>query len=104
MNTSLFFYFINPSTRRWGYVIAILFLLSIPFIAMQFTSEVNWDVYDFGVALVFFSLLFAALEGIILWKVSLKTKFISLLILLLAFMLLWAEMAVGIFNSPIAGS
>ncbi|MFN3942417.1 MAG: hypothetical protein ACK4K1_07255 [Flavobacterium sp.] len=104
MNTSLFFYFINSSTRRWGYLIAILILLSIPFIAMQFTSEVNWDVFDFGVALVFFSLLFAAMEGIILWKVSLKTKFISLLILLLAFMLLWAEMAVGIFNSPIAGS
>lgn len=104
MNTKLLFYLINPTTRRWGYLMAILILLSIPFIAMQFTSEVNWDLFDFGVAFVFFSLLFSAMEVILLWKVSLKTKFISLLVLLLAFMLLWAEMAVGIFNSPIAGS
>lgn len=104
MNTTFFFYLINPTTRRWGYVIATLFLLSIPLIAMQFTQEVNWDVFDFLVAFVFFSLLFTAIEGILLWKASLKTKLISLLILLLAFMLLWAEMAVGIFNSPIAGS
>lgn len=104
MNTKLLFYLINPTTRRWGYLMAILILLSIPFIAMQFTSEVNWDLFDFGVAFVFFSLLFTAMEVILLWKVSLKTKFISLLVLLLAFMLLWAEMAVGIFNSPIAGS
>lgn len=104
MNTKLLFYFVNPTTRRWGYLIAILFLLSVPFIAMHFTSEVNWDVFDFAVALLFFSLLFTVMEGIILWKVTLKTKFICFMILLLVFMLLWLEMAVGIFNSPIAGS
>lgn len=75
-------------------------LLSIPLIAMQFTDEVDWTRSDFVIA------------GVLL----LGTGFIYLLVtrgmksaahrlmaggvLLLVLLLIWADLAVGIFSIP----
>ncbi len=81
-----------------------LLLLSVPLIAMQFTDEVNWSLRDFSIMGV---LLFGTgiLIELILRKVrNLKFRFIiGGTILLIAF-LIWAELAVGIFGTPFAGS
>ena len=79
-------------------------LLSIPFIAMQFTEEVNWSGSDFIIAGV---LLFGT--GLAIEMVLRKVKRIDqrLMIcgaILLALFLIWAELAVGIFGTPFAGS
>lgn len=79
-------------------------LLLIPAIAMQFTSEVNWSAFDFLVAGV---LLFGTALGVDLISKHVKPKgkawiFIGVLLLLIA--ILWIELAVGLFGSPIAGS
>jgi len=79
-------------------------LLLIPLIAMQFTTEVKWEFPDFIVAgillLVFgFSIAFAMRR---IKKPKIKIATVSLIVLIL--LLLWAEMAVGIFGSPLAGS
>ncbi len=79
-------------------------LLMVPAIAMQFTKEVNWSLFDFLVAAV---LLFAAAFGIDLIYRNVKNKsksWIYILLVLFVLALIWAEMAVGIFGSPIAGS
>jgi hypothetical protein len=85
-------------------LLSVLGLLLIPLIAMQFTNEVNWTFLDFIVAGgVLHSLAFSI--NYIFQKV--KNKANRLLILfgtLFIFFLLWAELAVGIFSSPIAGS
>lgn len=79
-------------------------LLSIPFIAMQFTNEVNWTPGDFIIMGV---LLFGTglLCEFVMRKVKNTNKRIMICAaLLFVFLLIWAELAVGIFETPFAGS
>ena len=79
-------------------------LLLIPLIAMRFTNEVNWTLSDFIVA---GALLLGTglLLDLILRKInSTKFRIAISLALLLVFLLIWAELAVGIFGTPISGS
>ncbi len=79
-------------------------LLLIPLIASQVSAEVNWSGLDF---LVMGALLLAAISGVELVRYLFKEKkqrFFFGAVLLLALLLLWAEMAVGLFGSPLAGS
>ncbi len=79
-------------------------ILSIPLIAMQFTKEVNWTVSDF---LVMGILLFATVFTIdfVLKKFkTLKSRLILIFAIVTLLVLVWAELAVGIFGSPLAGS
>ena len=78
-------------------------LLLIPLISMQFTNEVNWNLADFMIAA---ALIFGT--GLLIELVLQKTKKIShrvflLAILIVTFFLIWAELAVGIFGSPLSG-
>ena len=76
----------------------------IPLITMQFTSEVVWTPMDFVVASVL--LLSAGFGMAYLWKKLAQSTYRFYIIagLILLFVLLWAELAVGIFGSPLAGS
>ena len=79
-------------------------ILLIPLIAMQFTPEVNWSTFDF---LVMGGLLLstAILMEVVLRNVSKRDVRIALVaIILVLFFLIWAELAVGIFGTPLAGS
>ena len=85
-------------------VFTAMLLLLLPLIAMQFTTEVNWAIGDFIVAgvLLFGTILFLEL---ILKVVPIKNYRIGLIALLFILLfLLWAELAVGIFGTPFAGS
>ena len=83
--------------------VAVVILL-IPLIAMQFTQEVNWSVSDFliaGALLIGTSLL---LE-LVFRKVKHSNHRVALsIVLIIVLLLVWAELAVGIFGSPLAGS
>jgi len=83
---------------------AVPSLLMIPLIAMQFSNEVNWTAFDFlvmGVLLFGTGLLFE----LVLRKVQKRDSRIALVaIIIIAFLLVWAELAVGIFGTPFAGS
>jgi hypothetical protein len=79
-------------------------LLLVPLVAMQFTEEVNWNLMDFLVAGI---LLFGTglLCELALRKIhDIKYRVAICLALLIFLALLWAELAVGIFGSPISGS
>lgn len=83
---------------------AIPILLLIPFIAMQFTNEVNWDETDFIVMGLLLLAVGLAVE-IVLRKTSGKLKrLLWMALVLFLFILLWAELAVGVFGTPFAGS
>ena len=93
------------NNKRLSYfLITVLILLGIPLVSMQFTSAVNWSVSDF---LVMGALLLGAafcLE-VVLRTVSKKDIRIALVALILVlFLLIWAELSVGVFGSPFAGS
>jgi len=79
-------------------------ILLVPLVAMRFTAEVNWGVLDFAVA----GILLAGIGSLyVLLTRKLRTVTQRRAIgggLLLTLMLVWAELAVGIFGSPIAGS
>lgn len=83
--------------------IAVAILL-IPLIAMQFTNEVDWDIFDFAI-MGFLLLGTATVCEIVLRLVkSIKYRILICGVVLLAFFLIWAELAVGIFGTPFAGS
>lgn len=85
-------------------VSVVVVILLIPMVAMQFTNEVNWTLSDFMVAGI---LLFGVITIIeIILRITKKQQYRTLLIIgiLAVALLLWMELAVGIFGSPIAGS
>jgi hypothetical protein len=85
-------------------LISVAVLLSIPFIAMRFTDEVSWTIFDFIVMGVL--LLGTGLLCELAMKKVTKLKYrIALCIAIVgAFLIVWAELAVGIFGTVFAGS
>jgi hypothetical protein len=78
-------------------------ILLTPLIAMQFTSEVKWKPLDFvGAGVLLFGT--GLLCELVLRKVK-KTshRLIICTILLLLLLLIWVELAVGIFGTPLSG-
>ena len=93
-----------PSKLLFQRTLMVLSLLLIPVVAMQFTDQVDWSFGDFLVmAGLLFSLTMAV--AVVRQKVREKTQRIGLIaLLLLIFLLIWAELAVGIFGTFLAGS
>ena len=80
------------------------FLLLIPLIAMQLTDEVNWSFFDFIIMGVMLSITGLAI-GIIIKKIkNYKYRNIFIAIIIMIFLLIWAELAVGLFGTPFAGN
>lgn len=93
-----------PNNRLAATLLAVPLLLLIPLIAMQFTQEVNWSPADF---LVMGVLLFSTVLMIELVLIKIKSKqhrLILCVVVLLSLLLVWAELAVGLFGTPFAGS
>lgn len=92
------------SKRLLIIVLIALTILLIPFISMQFSNEVNWSGFDFLVMGILLLGTGLAIE-IVLSKVSsFKNRIILCSVILAVLFLVWAELAVGIFGSPLAGS
>lgn len=95
---------VTQNKRLLGIVLGVALILSIPLIAMQFTDEVDWKLFDFvimGVLLLGTGLVCELL----IRKVRNMNYRIGLIALaLVVLFLIWAELAVGIFGSPFAGS
>lgn len=94
-------------TRARKRILIILFgvaiLLLIPLIAMQFTEEVAWTGTDFLIAGVLLLGTGLLLELAIRKIRNIKIRVAFIVVLLLALLLLWAELAVGIFGTPLSG-
>jgi hypothetical protein len=81
-------------------------LLAIPALAMLLGGDVNWDVFDFIIgAILLFGTTFAlnfTLDRI----TSPRNRVVAagVIVLVLVLVLVWAELAVGLFGTPFAGS
>lgn len=81
-----------------------LFILSIPLMAMQFTKEVNWTISDFLVmGILLFTTVFT-IDFVLKKLKTLKSRLILIVGIVVLLALVWAELAVGIFGSPLTGS
>ena len=80
-----------------------LVVLLVPVMGVIF-FELDWSGFDF----LFMTLLilsFSILINFILYYLSSSEfKFLIIFILVIIFILIWAELAVGIFGTPFAGS
>ncbi|MEQ1763695.1 MAG: hypothetical protein ABL984_11165 [Pyrinomonadaceae bacterium] len=94
----------TPNKRLLGIIIAVGVLLLIPFVATKLGTGANWSAFDFiaaGVLLLGTGLAIeVALRLITKWEYRIAACAGILAILAL----LWIEIAVGLFGSPIAGS
>lgn len=95
----------TTAKQRLTIIFAIIaFILAIPLVAMQFTNEVDWKLFDFIIMGTLLTITGLAIELVIRkvkptnWRIG-----ICLAILILLF-LTWAELAVGLFGTPFAGS
>ena len=88
--------------RRVALVTASILL--VPLVAMRFTDQVNWSALDFVAA----AILLAGAGSAYVWLTRrpgrLGRRLIIGAAILVALLLAWAELAVGIVGSPIAGS
>ena len=85
-------------------LLAVPALLLIPLIAMQFTEEVNWSPMDFVVMGILLTGVGLVSEGILRKVKKQEHRMFILAGVVLIFLLIWAELAVGIFGTPFAGS
>ena len=95
---------ITPKKRLICIVLSVAFLLLIPFIAMFVTDEVNWNLFDFIVAGALLLGTGLLCELVLRFVRTTKYQIFICTAILLALLIVWVELAVGIFGSPIAGS
>jgi hypothetical protein len=95
---------ITKNKRLAAIVLTVVLLLLIPLIAMQFNTGVDWSPFDFVIAAVLL-LGTGLLCELVMRKVKkVKYRIAICAALLLVLFLVWAELAVGIFGTPFAGS
>lgn len=79
-------------------------LLLIPLIAMQFTKEVDWNIFDFLIMGILLSGTGFLCELVLRKAKSTQSRILICGLVIFLFLLTWIELAVGIFGTPFAGS
>jgi hypothetical protein len=80
----------------WGGAVA---LLITPLIAMQFTSEVQWDETDFLFAAVIFSIVGGLAELTVRLTANWISRLGAFFAIMAGFMLIWSNLAVGMIGN-----
>jgi hypothetical protein len=87
----------NFSKRVSSYILIVIAIFSIPLIAMKFSSEVNWTLFDFFMAGI---LLITSLTLIEITLQNFKNKnfkITTVFVIIFLFLLIWGDLSVGIF-------
>ena len=80
-------------------VFSPLLVLLLPLIGV-ILFDLDWNIFDFlimGLLILFFSI---AINLILNHLISSKLRLILILMLVILFLLIWAELAVGVFGTP----
>jgi hypothetical protein len=85
-------------------LVGAVVILFVPLVAMLFTKEVKWTYIDFLVAGILLVGTGLVLELILRKVKEAKYKLLASFVLLIMIVLIWAELSVGIFGTPIAGN
>ncbi len=85
-------------------IFSAISILLLPLIAMQFTDEVNWTIGDFVMAAILLFGTILLIEFVLEMVQSESYRTVIILAILILLLLFWAELAVGIFGTPFAGS
>ena len=94
----------NKAKKLWLFSALFAALaLSIP-LALSFTGIFEWSPFDFLIAGVLLIGLAIIINLVINYTKKPTLRWLFLLITFLLFILLWIELAVGLFGSPLSGS
>ncbi len=85
-------------------LLASLSLLLIPFCGIILSSEVNWTAFDFVVMAVLLSAVAVGIEGVLRIASTARARVMLVAGVVLLFLVVWAELAVGVFGTPLAGN
>ena len=89
--------------KKWGVFYPLLLLL-LPLIGMFVSNQINWSFFDFFImGILILSLSFSIKQVLKLTK-NIKYRILIIGITVIVFLLVWAELAVGIFGTPFAGN
>jgi hypothetical protein len=80
-----------------------LFVLLVPLVGVIF-FELDWSGFDFLVMALLILSLSILINLILYYTDSSKLKLLLIFIVAILFLLIWAELAVGIFGTPFAGN
>ncbi len=95
---------VTKNIRLTGILSIAFLILLVPAVAMQFTNEVNWSASDFIVAAVLLFGTALIIELVLRTVKRHELRIILAILILAALVLVWAELAVGIFGTPLAGN
>ena len=79
-----------------------LLVLLVPLVGVIF-YELDWSRLDFLVMTSLILLLSILINLILYYTDSIKLKLLLVFIVAILFLLIWAELAVGVFGTPLAG-
>lgn len=95
---------ITERNRIYFFVFGAVALLIIPFVGMLLSDQVNWSVFDFIVAGTLLTGTGLVCEFVLRTFRKKTYRIAGILLALFICFLIWAELAVGIFGTPFAGS
>jgi len=90
--------------RLSGILLTVGGLLIIPLVFMQFSNDVDWDLKDFIIAGLLLSGTGLTIELIIRKTKSNERRFLLAALVVIILVLIWGQLAVGIFGGLMAGS
>ena len=88
----------NLQVNKLPRIIFIIFcVLLLPLISMQFSTEVNWTLFDFFAAFILLLVTGISIELVRLNCTNNRLRAIVIIAICLLIVTIWAELAVGIF-------
>lgn len=86
----------------WG---GLGLLLALPALAMRLRAEgVDWSASDFAIMGVLLAALGLGIEAAVRLLTGWRSRLIVIGAVLIVFLAIWVELAVGVFGTPFAGS
>lgn len=89
--------------KKWAVFLPLLLLL-IPLIGILFSNEVNWSFFDFIIMGILILVMSFGIKLVLKTTPKKMYRILIIGIILILFLLVWAELAVGVFETPFAGS
>jgi hypothetical protein len=83
--------------KKWA-VFSPLLLLLIPLIGMLFSNEVNWSFFDFIIMGILILVMSFGIKLVLKTTPKRMYRILIIGIILILFLLVWAELAVGVFE------
>lgn len=89
--------------KKWS-VFSPLLLLLFPLVGTLVSNEVNWSFFDFIVMGILILSMSFGIKQVVMTTKNTNYRILIIGMILLVFILIWVELAVGIFDTPLAGN